>query len=57
MFMVEDPRDANFVYCELTGARIFKSKAAVSQHVNGQLFKRAMIAIHAELALRSVSVS
>lgn len=52
MFMVEDPADDSFVYCELTGVRMFKSRAAVNQHVNGQLFKETMAEIHAKLGSR-----
>ena len=42
MFMVEDPADDSFVFCELTGVRLFKSKAAVDQHINSQPFKEMM---------------
>lgn len=52
MFMVDDPADENFVFCELTGVRMFKSRAAVNQHANGQCFQKAMAAIHAKLESR-----
>lgn len=54
MFMVEDPAEKNFVFCELTGARMFKSRAAVDQHFNSQPFKAAMAAIYADLESRWV---
>lgn len=47
--MVEDPADDGFVFCELTGVRLFKSKAAVDQHINSQTFKEMMAIIRAKL--------
>lgn len=49
MFMVEDPGDEHFVFCELTGVRMFKSRAAVNQHIKSQLFKDAMASIKAQI--------
>lgn len=49
MFMVEDPADDGFVFCELTGVRLFKSKAAVDQHINSQSFREMMALLHAKL--------
>eukprot|EP00752_Nemacystus_decipiens_P005927 g5353.t1 len=49
MFMVEDPADDGFVFCELTGVRLFKSKAAVDQHINSQSFKEMMAMLRARL--------
>ncbi|CAM9706372.1 unnamed protein product [Ectocarpus sp. 4 AP-2014] len=49
MFLVEDPADDGFVFCELTGMRMFKSKAAVDQHINGQPFKEMMAMLRAKL--------
>ncbi len=49
MFMVEDPADEGFIFCELTGERLFKSKAAVDQHINGQPFKEMMALLREKL--------
>lgn len=49
IFLVEDPADNGFVFCELTGVRMFKSKAAVDQHINGQPFKEMMAMLSAKL--------
>lgn len=48
MFLVEDPADDGFIFCELTGVRLFKSKAAVDQHINGQPFKEMMTMLEAK---------
>ena len=55
MFMVEDPCDEHFVFCELTGVRMFKSRAAVDQHIHSQLFSEAMASIMADIGPRWVS--
>lgn len=49
MFLVEDPADKGFVFCELTGMRMFKSKAAVDQHVNGEPFQEMMALMREKL--------
>lgn len=49
MFMVEDPADDGFIFCELTGVRLFKSKAAVDQHVNSQSFRDMMAILREKL--------
>lgn len=49
MFLIEDPADEGFVFCELTGVRLFKSKAAADQHVNSQPFKEMMAILRAKL--------
>lgn len=48
MFMVEDKEDDDYVLCELSGVRLFKSRRAVAQHVNSQQFKEAMAAATTE---------
>ena len=47
--MVEDPADDGFVFCELTGVRLFKSKAAVDQHIKSQPFKEMMAILRSKL--------
>lgn len=49
MFLVEDPSDNGFIFCELTGMRLFKSKAAVDQHIDSQPFKEMMTLLQERL--------
>lgn len=42
MFVEEDPENSKGLICELTGARLSKSRKAVMQHVNGQAYKLAL---------------
>lgn len=48
MFIVEDPVDARFVLCELTGVRLSKNKVLVNTYVNGKRFKEAMSKIQVD---------
>lgn len=49
MFLVEDPAEDDFVFCELTGVSLFKSKAAVDQHINSRPFKEMVALLQEKL--------